>query len=145
MNNGFLDFSANGVFLKAAQTNGGKHRWLKRRRSVAAASCAQIDALEPRILFSSYWTMNTLALMQDYPNGFQPSSGMAVDGSGDVYSETWGGATGAYGSIYGLSEGSDVPATIAYFTAGNGSIPSGGLIRDTAGNLFGTTRLGGGN
>jgi uncharacterized repeat protein (TIGR03803 family) len=78
-------------------------------------------------------------------DGAMPESGVVFDARGNLY----GTAVGGDGTVFELS-----PATgglwnerlIHAFSgngSGDGSIPSGGLVLDAAGNLFGTTQQGG--
>src|ERR1039458_1359539 len=76
-------------------------------------------------------------------DGGGPYAGVIRDSAGNLYGTTsWGGTAGA-GVVYKLD-----PAgreTVLYnFTGGaDGSGPQAGVIRDTAGNLYGTTVRGG--
>jgi uncharacterized repeat protein (TIGR03803 family) len=72
-----------------------------------------------------------------YPNGVI----FAPDG---LYGTTRGSGTGHYGVVYKL--GASAGYTVLYnFTGGeeDGGGPSGGVVRDSAGNLYGTTYIGG--
>jgi uncharacterized repeat protein (TIGR03803 family) len=76
-------------------------------------------------------------------NGEMPSSGVIVDEAGNVYGTAgYGGPTGN-GVVYELSpSGSGWAETILFDFHNrdvNGCIPIGGLLRDQAGNLYGTT------
>jgi uncharacterized repeat protein (TIGR03803 family) len=71
------------------------------------------------------------------------SSGLVLDGKGDLYGTAGGGLgqglvfevakNGTYTELYNFAGGSD------------GDLPTGNLFRDGAGNLYGTTLLGGGS
>ena len=65
-----------------------------------------------------------------------------MDSSGNLYGTTvYGGASGD-GTVFELANGSGTISTLASFNpyTGNGSVPVGGLIMDSSGNLYGTTR-----
>ena len=47
------------------------------------------------------------------------------------------------GTIFELPTGSGAIVTLASFNSNNGAQPEGGLLMDSAGNLYGTTSLGG--
>jgi uncharacterized repeat protein (TIGR03803 family) len=71
-----------------------------------------------------------------------PSSGLTRDASGNLYGVTFQGGTSNQGMVYELSPGSSGwTATTLYSFAGgsDGSNPSGNVIFDAAGNLYGTT------
>ena len=76
-------------------------------------------------------------------DGISPHGGIILDGSGNLYGTTsYGGAHG-HGMIYELDSAGN--ETVLYnFTGGSdGGIPEGSLLRDAAGNLYGTTFYGG--
>ncbi len=80
------------------------------------------------------------------PDGFFPVSGVVLDSAGSVYGTTEGGGVNGPGAVYRLSRsGSGWTETLIYsFTGGaDGSGPIGGLVFDSAGNLYGTTSGGG--
>jgi len=76
-----------------------------------------------------------------------PSSGLLIDSQGNFFGETPGGGTADQGSVFELSKTSSgwQYSTIYSFLGSNdGDQPFGGLILDSAGNLYGTTAAGGG-
>jgi len=84
-------------------------------------------------------------------DGMNPEQGLVRDAAGNLYGTTFQGGTNSYGSTYGTvfeldSAGKE---TVLYsfdpFTFfGDGGFPLGGsLVRDSAGNLYGTTLIGG--
>jgi uncharacterized repeat protein (TIGR03803 family) len=79
-------------------------------------------------------------------DGGGPMSNLILDGKGNLYGTTPGGGTYGAGAIFKLSPTSGGwTETILYsFTGGaDGSSPLGTLLRDSAGNLYGTTYTGG--
>jgi uncharacterized repeat protein (TIGR03803 family) len=80
-----------------------------------------------------------------YPTA-QPSS-LIIDSAGDLYGEAVGGGSKNDGMVYKLSPqsaGSWQQTTLYSFLGGvGGNSPSGGLIMDSAGNLYGTAEYGG--
>jgi len=80
------------------------------------------------------------------PSGTFPS-GLIIDASGNLYGETQNGGAHNAGMVYELSPlagGMWTEKTLYNFTPGaNGNDPFGGLVMDGAGNLYGTTALGG--
>lgn len=85
-------------------------------------------------------------------DGIAPSSGVVFDGKGNLYGTTSVGGAYGYGIVYQLSPQQDgtwtetilhsFPNTLS---TTDGSEPSGGVVIDSAGNLYGTTTLGGTN
>jgi uncharacterized repeat protein (TIGR03803 family) len=80
-------------------------------------------------------------------DGSQPQYGLVLDTAGNLYGTTrYGGPTGDTGTVFELSLQSDGKWTekiLDGFQSGNDSQPLGNLIFDKAGNLYGTTLLGG--
>lgn len=76
-------------------------------------------------------------------DGAVPSSGLTMDARGNLYGTTEsGGATGA-GTVYRVNGGGQVSVLYAFQGSPDGGYPSGDLVLDAAGNLYGTTEFGG--
>ena len=78
------------------------------------------------------------------PDGAQPSSGLIRDTAGNLYGTTSAGGATGQGTVFKLDRAG--AETVLYsFTGknGDGAQPRGGLIRDTSGNLYGITYIGG--
>jgi uncharacterized repeat protein (TIGR03803 family) len=76
-------------------------------------------------------------------DGRNPSSGLIRSPTGKFYGTTYGGGASGFGTVFQLD--ATGKETVLYsFTAGSdGSGPKGGLLRDAAGILYGTTYSGG--
>jgi uncharacterized repeat protein (TIGR03803 family) len=78
-------------------------------------------------------------------DGRFPQGGLIADSSGNLYGTTTLGGTYGFGSVFKIDPSGN--ETVLYsFNPGNGTDgwePSGNLARDSAGNLYGTTQLGG--
>jgi uncharacterized repeat protein (TIGR03803 family) len=76
-------------------------------------------------------------------DGAQPYSGLICDSVGNLYGTTSAGGAFQWGNIFKI--GSTGTETVLYrFTGGaDGSCPMADLVRDSAGNLYGTTQFGG--
>ena len=85
-------------------------------------------------------TFTTLYTFAGGADGANPS-GLLLAG-GKLYGATPSGGTHEFGTVFGLSTSGK---TILYSFAGSpdGQDPAGGLVRDSAGNLYGTTSEGG--
>ncbi len=93
---------------------------------------------------------NEKVLYNFFPNGnppFWPSSGVIFDKSGNLYGVTSQGGTYNLGTVYELSptgSGNWAGKVLHSFGQGtDGQTPTGNLIIDNAGNLYGTTVYGG--
>jgi uncharacterized repeat protein (TIGR03803 family) len=83
-----------------------------------------------------------------YGDGVFPEVGaLAFDGSGSLYGTTGGGGSTGYGTVFKLARGANGhwKETILYDfkNHSNGNGPSGGVVVDKAGNVYGTTMYGG--
>lgn len=80
-------------------------------------------------------------------NGANPMGGLLSDGSGNLFGTTSAGGDFGFGTIFQLTPVGDGTwtETILYSFQGSpdGNQPHGNLLRDSAGNLYGTTALGG--
>ncbi len=75
-------------------------------------------------------------------DGAEPTSGVIVATTGDLYGVTNGGGSFNYGTVFRLDDTGN-ETQLHSFLGGEGLEPVGGLILDSAGNLRGTTYNGG--
>ncbi|HEY6290150.1 MAG TPA: choice-of-anchor tandem repeat GloVer-containing protein [Terriglobia bacterium] len=76
-------------------------------------------------------------------DGAVPVAGLIADSSGDLYGTTLEGGPYGSGVVFKLDPAGH-QTVLDNFTRGKGgAYPSGGLVRDGAGNLYGTTTYGG--
>jgi uncharacterized repeat protein (TIGR03803 family) len=87
------------------------------------------------------YTYSILHTFTDGIDGAYPSNSIIIDSSGDLFDSTYTGSN-TWGTVFELSPGTtDYTFNTLYsFTGGdNGQLPSGGLVLDGSGDLFGTT------
>ncbi len=82
------------------------------------------------------------------PDGALPVAGVVFDPAGNLYGTTsFGGASGGYGTVFKLTHNHDDTWTesviYAFHGGGDGANPNAPLTFDGAGNLYGTTAVGG--
>ena len=78
-------------------------------------------------------------------DGRSPAAGMIIDSAGDLYGTTQLGGTTGEGVLYKLDAGGQETVLYSLGGGGGGALPDAGVIRDSAGNLYGTTNAGGAN
>jgi uncharacterized repeat protein (TIGR03803 family) len=96
---------------------------------------------------AGYGTLTTLASF-NLTNGGNPIGGLISDAAGNLFGTAESGGVNGWGTVFEIaktSTGYSPPITLASFNGANGALPAAGLISDAAGNLFGTTGLGGAN
>ncbi len=73
-------------------------------------------------------------------DGATPYAGVTSDSAGNLYGTTYGGGTTQGGVVYKLSPSGQ--ETVLHTFGGNipGGTPTAGVVRDSAGNLYGTAR-----
>jgi uncharacterized repeat protein (TIGR03803 family) len=76
-------------------------------------------------------------------DGGQPYAGLVRDGAGNLYGTTYGIGTSFYGTVFKLDKTGKETVLHQFTSQPDGSFPKGGLVRDAAGNLYGTTTSGG--
>lgn len=91
----------------------------------------------------STWTETVLYDFSGGGDGANPGGDLVRDSAGNLYGTTSsGGALGSFGVVFKLSRSSSgwIETVLYAFTGGtDGAHPSGGVILDSAGNLYGTT------
>ena len=77
-------------------------------------------------------------------DGGNPESSLIADSAGNLYGSTEGSGAFGFGTIYELSRSNQESVLYSFHGAKSGSNPSrGSLIRDSAGNFYGTAGLAG--
>jgi uncharacterized repeat protein (TIGR03803 family) len=77
------------------------------------------------------------------PDGSSPSGPLLRDKEGNLYGTTAFGGTFGFGTVFRLDSAGD-ETTLYSFAGGNdGANPSSGVVRDSSGNLYGITEIGG--
>jgi len=76
-------------------------------------------------------------------DGGNPFEGLVRDAKGNLYGTTEVGGTSGLGTVYRVSSNGKETVLHSFTGGANGRIPFTALIRDTKGNLYGTTEQGG--
>lgn len=108
--------------------------------------CGTVFELSPAA--GGGWTSKVLYGPGAFPtDGTGPAGNVVFDKAGNLYATSDGGGSVGQGAIFRLtpsSTGWAVTLLHSFIDAGDGSIPLSGLVMDTSGALYGTTRYGGG-
>ena len=76
-------------------------------------------------------------------DGSYPYAGLTSDSNGNFYGTTYEGGTAGCGVVYQWSATSGLTVLHSFTCATDGGFPMAGVIRDGAGNLYGTATSGG--
>lgn len=94
-----------------------------------------------------YWNEKILHTFTGSPDGFNPwTENLVFDAAGDIYGTTGNGGASGAGTAFELTpSGNDYTETIlhSFSSFPDGWAPVGGVVRDDAGNVYGTTECGG--
>jgi len=125
------------------------------------SQCGTVFQLSPPAKMGDPWTETVIYVFKGNTNsdGAMPFGGLVIDSAGNLYGTTGFGGTGSCsvlgtlmgcGTVFELSppaqKGGVWAETVLYsFQSGkDGYLPNGDLVFDSAGNLYGATRYGGG-
>jgi uncharacterized repeat protein (TIGR03803 family) len=118
--------------------------------SSRSAKCAIVRTTIFLLLVCTTESLRALPLTMIYdfsgsPDGNGPRSALIQDSKSNLYGTTYGGGTLGYGTVFKI-DATGKESILHNFAGGaDGSNPVAGLTLDAAGNLYGTTFLGGGN
>jgi uncharacterized repeat protein (TIGR03803 family) len=77
------------------------------------------------------------------PDGSNPYSGLIRDTAGNLYGTTGNGGAYGFGTVFKVDPTDKETVLYSFTGAADGSLPEASLIRDPAGNIYGTTFNGG--
>lgn len=93
---------------------------------------------------ASAQTFSLLYQFKAGPDGSQPFANVILDGKGNLYGTTTIDGAYAYGTVFKITPaGKEIVLHSFTGTGGDGANPNTPLVRDSAGNLYGTTAAGG--
>lgn len=88
-------------------------------------------------------TYKTLYSFSGGSDGSEPNGSLVQDTAGNLYGTTGNGGTYGLGVVFKLTASGKEKVLHSFKGGTDGANPESGLIRDAAGNLYGTTNLGG--
>ena len=98
------------------------------------------------ILFLQPAQAQTFTVLYSFTGGSQgadPHAAVTLDGAGNLYGTTYRGGAYAGGTIYKLDAIGNEMVLHSFGSGADAANPNGSLLRDGAGNLYGTSRFGG--
>jgi uncharacterized repeat protein (TIGR03803 family) len=78
-------------------------------------------------------------------DGELPNGSLAIDSLGNLFGTAWGGGGNGVGDAFEIVQGSGVITPLASFNGVNGKHPYGGVVVDSADDLYSATSSGGAN
>jgi hypothetical protein len=107
--------------------------------------CGEVFKLTPN--GSGGWQYSVVHFFTNGKDGARPESGVVVDSSGNIFTTTAEGGTDNFGTLVEFlpnSSGGYAIRLLYTFPGGRGgAYPTGGLMLDSSGNLYGTAQGGG--
>jgi uncharacterized repeat protein (TIGR03803 family) len=97
------------------------------------------------VRFGAGWTEKTLYEFSYGSGAWSPLAGVIFDPSGNLYGTTSLGGQNGVGTVFELSPSNGGWNESVIYNFGDGGDPAASLVRDAAGNLYGTTCGGGPN
>ena len=88
-------------------------------------------------------SFKVLYCFQGGTDGASPYAGVVLDSAGNLYGTTYQGGLSGRGVVYKLNTSGQESVLYSFTGGADGSGPYAGVIRDSAGNLYGTTYNGG--
>ena len=90
------------------------------------------------------WKMTTLYAFKGQPHAAFPYGGLIADANGNLFGTTYYGGANGMGAVFKLGRTGNKEVVLYSFKGGtDGSNPTSTLVFDAAGNLYGTTSMGG--
>lgn len=100
-------------------------------------------ALATMGIASAAWNETVLYSFTGGADGGHPEAGLILDAAGNLYGTTAGGGAANAGVVFKLDTAGREMVLYSFTGGADGNGPNSGVIRDAAGNLYGTTSIGG--
>jgi uncharacterized repeat protein (TIGR03803 family) len=117
------------------------------RRGVRSNGGNLIEMLESRVMLSSYY-LDALAEFHTEPPFIATNNAagedVVMDNNGNLFGSSYEGGSRGAGTIFEIPKSTGVIKTLFTFDGNDGSLPTGRLIIDSNGDIFGTCQTGGG-
>jgi uncharacterized repeat protein (TIGR03803 family) len=88
-------------------------------------------------------TFTTLYTFSDFNDGGLPDAAVVQDPAGNLYGTTQEGGVGGYGVVFEVDTAGKETVLHSFAPPPDGSWPTTPVVRDSGGNIYGTTNIGG--
>lgn len=107
--------------------------------------CGPVIGCGTAFKVSATGSFQLLHLFSGGADGANPVSGFIRDNSGNLYGTASDGGSHAHGTVFKIQANGNFTVLYSFLGAdsGDGAVPYGALVRDSSGNLYGTTMVGG--
>jgi uncharacterized repeat protein (TIGR03803 family) len=122
-------------------SNAGPDRLSGKAVRAFAVAALVASSAEPTLAASHGYTV--LYNFADGNDGGYSQAGLIEDKAGNLYGTTHLGGANNAGTVFKLAPGGTESVLYAFANGSDGGYPTAGLVRDKAGNLYGTTYGGG--
>ena len=119
------------------------HLFLKRCGSGLLLIAAILGLLVAATQSAQAQTLTSLYNFTGGNDGGWPMDGLVRDGKGNLYGTTMEGGLYNAGTVFEIPKKGPEKVLYSFTGSDDGAHPKAGLIRDKAGNLYGTTQKGG--
>jgi len=125
---GGLTYSVNGTLYGTTSVSGGS--------GACDAGCGTVYSVS---------TTGTQKIVHDFSgaDGQAPDAALLQDSKGNLYGTTFEGGIYGFGAVFMFNSAGQESLLYNFTGAGDGSNPYSTLLRDSKGNLYGTTEFGG--
>jgi uncharacterized repeat protein (TIGR03803 family) len=134
------------LIRRSIVTNTRQQRNSKIRLGAASAALTLVVVLMLGLVTTQSAQAQTFTDLYNFTGGADggyPYATLVRDAAGNLYGTTYIGGSSSYGTVFKVDT-SGTETVLYSFTGGaDGGYPFAGLVRDTAGNLYGTTYYGG--
>jgi len=123
-----------------------QQRIAKMRLGAASAALTLVAVSGLGVITTQSAQAQTFTVLYNFtgsPDGESPFGGVVRDTAGNLYGTTQLGGASGYGTVFKTDASGKETVLYSFTGGGDGGYPVGGLVRDTASNLYGTTYEGG--
>lgn len=124
--------------LYGTTANGGANQCLY----AAFDGCGTVFKIDPGGHETVLHSFTSVSIYGANSDGANPSAGLTMDTAGNLYGTTFAGGSNSGGTVFKMDTSGNETVLYAFgASSSDGAEPAGGLLVDSAGNLYGTTQV----